>query len=270
MLTCTKCGASGTGAFCGWCGSPLSEEVASPAVVKAPRVSAAKIVGFLLLGALALACGVVAVVLAMRGQDDRSGISAATSPGTPVQPTAGAADPSAGATLSTSAPAVSDTSTEPSMSSSTSAAPSSSSSSSTLSAQAQGLDDLRAARLASLEGLVLDGRWALRLSSKSNGIVDPRQRALDGSHVFHYDDIAAEHARTIADVLAPRGWPSLTLLASDYGSYHADGDRYWVLIADPGGIASPDAARARCAELYSDKTGAALENLCMPTRLAPS
>ena len=270
MLTCTKCGASGTGAFCGWSGSPLSAEVASPAVVKAPRVSAAKIVGFLLLGALALACGVVAVVLAMRGQDDRSGISAATSPGTPVQPTAGAADPSAGATLSTSAPAVSDTSTEPSMSSSTSAAPSSSSSSSTLSAQAQGLDDLRAARLASLEGLVLDGRWALRLSSKSNGIVDPRQRALDGSHVFHYDDIAAEHARTIADVLAPRGWPSLTLLASDYGSYHADGDRYWVLIADPGGIASPDAARARCAELYSDKMGAALANLCTPTRLAPS
>ncbi len=263
MLTCTGCGASGTGAFCGHCGRPMGAASSSPSGPPAQdftpvaRAGGAKIVGYLLLGVLAIGVGGGGYVLATRGSDGDS-----PAPGT-------AADSSVAADTASTAPGSATTSDGTSEAPTPSDTTSSAATTPTRSAQARALDDLRSARQASLAGLVLDGRWVLQLSSKSNGISDERQTALDGGHVFHYDDILAEHAQTIRGRLEPRGWSSLTLLASDFGNYHAGNDRFWVLLADPGGIGSPSEAEVLCAELYPGKTGKALDDVCLPRRLRP-
>ncbi|MFN8098802.1 MAG: hypothetical protein U0Q21_11020 [Dermatophilaceae bacterium] len=228
------------------------------------RGGGARIVGYALSAALAIGIGGLGYVLATR---DSGGDGSAGGASIPAS-ASGAASPAgttSGADPATSEPTPADATSQDTAT----ADPTSSTRAPTLTAQERGLDELRSARETSLEGLLLDGRWALRLSSKSNGISDARQYAGDGSHVFHYDDIAAQYARLRADVIESRGWPSLTLLASDYGPYHAGNNRFWNLLADPGGITSAAEGEAVCAGIFPQLSGDALDDVCIPTQLRP-
>lgn len=139
---------------------------------------------------------------------------------------------------------------------------------STLSAD-EASTELEALRAQSLAGVDLDGRWVLQLSSKYDGVNDPAQTALDGGHVFHLPDILAEHQQ-LKTQLQDQDVPVLLLKSSDFGSSTSERrDRTWVTLADPGSMNSKAEAQSRCAALFPGRSGAALDNVCLPRQFNP-
>ena len=139
----------------------------------------------------------------------------------------------------------------------------------TVDPETQAHDALVADRARSLQGLTLDGRWVLQLSSKSDGIVDPQQTAANGSHTFHYTDIQAQFDQLSA-LARSAGMAPMMLTANDFGTKRTqNGDQLWVLLADPGRLGSQEAAQAACAALFPQVSGAALSNACVPRTLVP-
>ena len=93
---------------------------------------------------------------------------------------------------------------------------------------------LAESRAQTLAGLSLNGRWVLQLSSKTDGIVDNQQVAANGSHTFHNTDIQAQFDELSAQVKGAAMVP-MVLTANDFASKPTpNGDKMWVLLADPG------------------------------------
>ena len=79
----------------------------------------------------------------------------------------------------------------------------------------------------------LDGQWVAQLSSKYDGIVDPLQTTVSGSHTFHYVDILAEFRHLQGLDLG--GANIALLLSTDYGLRETvSGHALWVTFAFPG------------------------------------
>ena len=134
----------------------------------------------------------------------------------------------------------------------------------------EALSALEEDRARSRDGVTLDGRWALQLSSKYPGVEDPSQQApVSGGHVFAAQDIWADYQarKTFAE---GHGLPVLLLKDDDFGkSSSSHRSELFVVLADPHGIGSESEARTRCAELYPGESGDDLENLCLPRQLNP-
>ena len=127
------------------------------------------------------------------------------------------------------------------------------------------LEELGMTRERSLIGMVFQGQWAAQLSSKYPGIEDPAQTAANGSHVFYASDILAEH-EALAYRLA--GADVRLFLTTDYGKrFTLDGNALWVTLVL--GFDSKESVQNWCQATYPDKTGTALENLCIPRQLNP-
>lgn len=118
-------------------------------------------------------------------------------------------------------------------------------------------------RQETLGWLVLDGRWVAELSAKRPGISDPLQIAANGSHVFYFPDILAEHEQ-LSDRLP--GVDVLMLRREDWGKQGRD---LWHTVADPGGFTSEADVEAWCATAFPELTGDALHNQCTPRQLKP-
>lgn len=271
---CPGCGASSWGNFCGRCGRPLGP--ATPVHHQPPLPppppgdshAAARIVG---IGVVCLLAAVTAGlgyrVLSRDDPDPGPSASAGQAPGsstdsgTPTQPSRTSPAATTSGPAETSAPTQTATVTV-----SPTASPAGPGEEQ---AQQAAYQTLRDDRTQSLNTVFLDGRWVLQLSSKYNGLDDKLQYAENGSHTFYYRDILAEHTR-IKGLLAQQGWPSLTLLATDFGSNQsASNTNMWVLLGDPGGIASQADAQTYCQALYPERTGEYLKNVCLPRRLYP-
>ncbi|MGV1010256.1 MAG: hypothetical protein ACOYBY_16895 [Dermatophilaceae bacterium] len=135
--------------------------------------------------------------------------------------------------------------------------------------QAPARQSLVEARSRALQGLSLNGRWVLQLSSKSDGIVDEQQTAANGTHTFHFTDIQAQFDQLSA-LARNAGMVPMVVTANDFGTKRTpNGDQLWVLLADAGGLSSKDAAQAACARLFPQLSGAALSNACVPRTLVP-
>lgn len=136
--------------------------------------------------------------------------------------------------------------------------------------------ELESRRQETLGDLDLDGRWVLQIDSKYDGVVDPLQTAVDGSHTFTLSDICVHQASTAEQ------WKQsariLYLRASDFGdqqnSSRADGT--WVILIDPGadsiaplggGQVTDEDARGACAVFFPHLSGEELTNACLPRRL---
>lgn len=128
---------------------------------------------------------------------------------------------------------------------------------------------LISARNSSLQGLDLDGRWALMLGSKYEGVTDPRQVTKSGSHTFGLPDIWDEH-QDLTKKLQGEGINNVLMLQSaDFGQQKATPGVIWVTIADPGGLHNYSEAQAECAQLFPNLAGDDLANSCVPRQLTP-
>lgn len=116
-------------------------------------------------------------------------------------------------------------------------------------------------RQVTLRTLVLDGRWVAELSAKRPGISDPLQTAANGSHVFYFDDILAEHDKLVARF---PGTDVMMLRRQDWGRQGRD---LWHTVADPGGLASKADVEAWCARSFPELSGEALTNQCTPRQM---
>lgn len=135
---------------------------------------------------------------------------------------------------------------------------------------AQALTRLEDERSRSVQGLSLDGRWVLQLSSKYPGVEDATQTApISGGHVFQAHDIWMDYQNRKA-YTEGRGMPVLLVRGDDFGrSSSSRKGEMFVVLADPGDLTSRGQAEARCADLYPGASGRALDNLCLPRRLNP-
>lgn len=130
---------------------------------------------------------------------------------------------------------------------------------------AGGLEGQRGADVA---GVSLDGRWALQVASKYDGVVDTLQTTESGSHQFQLVDILREHQQLRAR-LTSQGVRVFLLKATDFGkSTTANPERIWVTIADPGGIDSAASANNRCRELFPELDASHLANACVGRTLS--
>jgi hypothetical protein len=129
----------------------------------------------------------------------------------------------------------------------------------------QALGDLRQR---SLQGLVLDGRWAAQVASKSVGITDPLQVAQNGTHTFYAVDILAESV-AVREVAPPAA--ILVLQSTDFGKFSVarDGQPYWVTLVDLR-FGSSDAVKEWCAAAFEHLNAEQLANACAPRTLTPS
>lgn len=272
---CPGCGASSWGNFCGRCGRPLGPATGAQQSPSLPPPSTdshgtARVVG------IGVVCVLAAVTIGLGyrvlSRDDPGPGSSASAGGAPGSSTASGTPtrPSAASPATTSSPDETSVPTAPTETATvTVSATSSPAGSDDEQAQQAAYQTLRDERTRSLNTVFLDGRWVLQLSSKYNGLNDKLQYAENGSHTFYYRDILAEHTR-IKALLAQQGWPSLTLLATDFGSNQsASNTNMWVLLGDPGGISSQADAQTYCQALYPERTGEYLKNVCLPRRLYP-
>ncbi|OWV04282.1 hypothetical protein B5D80_20445 [Micromonospora wenchangensis] len=113
----------------------------------------------------------------------------------------------------------------------------------------------------------LDGRYVAQLASKSEGIVDPRQQAANGSHTFYASDILAEHLRLRVEFGTEV--PVVLLLSTDYGQQQRHGNQpLWLTFAVlPEG--SKESVASWCGGHFAQLTEEARQNLCVPRRLRP-
>jgi hypothetical protein len=125
--------------------------------------------------------------------------------------------------------------------------------------------ELNALRDQDVALLPLDGRWAVQLSSKAEGITDPMQVAANGTHTFHAPDILSEHealrfdARFEGDVLLVKG--------TDFGEASSyNGKPFWITIV-LGDFASSDEVERWCESQFQELTAAQLANSCLPRSL---
>lgn len=110
------------------------------------------------------------------------------------------------------------------------------------------------------------GQWAPVLTSKWTGITDPLQVTRSGSHTFGAPDILAEHESLRRD---PRNGKVVLIYGSDFGTQQThDGKPVYVTLAIDAAGSRAD-AQAWCQARYPDKSGADLNNLCMPIQLNP-
>ncbi|XVX20459.1 hypothetical protein ACQP1U_00855 [Actinomycetota bacterium] len=136
-------------------------------------------------------------------------------------------------------------------------------------ANAQARNDLNQLRSYSLQGgLNLDGRWIVQLASKYDGVPDPRQIASDGSHIFRYVDILAEHQR-ISGQMGAKGVNTYLLMGSDFGKQINISSKTYTTIADPGGLYSKADAQSYCSQLFPGLSGKDLQNVCYPRQMTP-
>lgn len=117
-----------------------------------------------------------------------------------------------------------------------------------------------------LDAAVARRAWVAQLASKSVGITDPRQIAVNGTHTFYARDILAEHEQLAARV------PDLAVILADsttYGSRKTDtgGRPYWRTVVLGGQFDSKATVTAWCARTFAPLTGADLENQCVATQL---
>jgi hypothetical protein len=229
-----------------------SSSETSPTRLRLPLV----VVGVLVIG-LVLGGGAI-WFLARPGADVNKDALPSAASGTSIQPTLGSEqDPASTGSGSSADPSE--------------AVPSATSPSSPSEA-----DRRRAQRAAhkQLESLADDGRAAVSLNgqnaamiaSKWNGVKDSLQTADNGSHVFYYSDILAEHDRLAAgDNL---GAQVVLLRSTDYGrrvrSPH--GKVLYVTLA-VGGFASQADVRSWCNIRFADLSRRERANNCVPTKL---
>lgn len=113
----------------------------------------------------------------------------------------------------------------------------------------------------------LNGRWVAQLASKYVGVNDPLQETVEGSHTFAAKDILAEHMRLRSTTDATR---VLLLDSRSYGKHTGyNGQPIFVTVALDPAFTDADAVQAWCEAQYPGKSGAALENVCLPSRLTP-
>lgn len=113
----------------------------------------------------------------------------------------------------------------------------------------------------------LDSRWVAQLASKYVGVNDPLQETVEGSHTFAAKDILAEHMRLRSTADAAR---VLLLDSRTYGKRTGyNGQPIFVTVALDSSFTSADAVQAWCRAQYPNKSGAALENVCLASRLTP-
>jgi hypothetical protein len=135
------------------------------------------------------------------------------------------------------------------------------------SAEEAALDTLRQLREQDLQTVQFIGQYGAQLASKTVGIVDQRQTAVNGSHAFYASDILAEH-------LALRnssglGVSVILLLSTDYGKRQLyQGQPLWLTMG-LGQFGSAQTVRAWCAARFPQLSGDDLENQCTPRRLGP-
>lgn len=254
-MQCTSCGASGEGKFCNECGSPLAPwgdggsfwQEAAPSSAPAPG-RPKRPVRWMLSGAAVLALLLVG-----------TGVWLLTAPSGRVE-----ADPSSQTPTPTTTVTATAESTTTSETSTTSRPSSSKSSSATRSDSPK--TTLTNLRRDALNDIDRDGRWAVTLSAKYDGIVDEHQTSASGSHTFGLKDILALHSQ-LEDRHEDGG--TIYLVTSRDLESTADGsyaDTLWMTMLDPGGLASRDEALAWCESTFS-LTGDDLLNVCYPRQL---
>jgi hypothetical protein len=133
----------------------------------------------------------------------------------------------------------------------------------------------RAAAVAELEQLrgqdinrlPLDGRWAVQLSSKAEGITDPLQLAENGSHTFHAPDILAEHLRFRSD--ARFGGDVVLVNGTDFGEVSTfNGRPFWITLV-LGQFTSGADVEAWCETQFTEMSPDQIANACLPRTLDP-
>ena len=274
---CSGCGAPVAGEFCGVCGTRLTGaggRLGDGRLDGPTRATDVEAVSFsggptpqpgrgplrmvtLFLGAL-VACllGVLGYVV-LRGRGSELAASGITT------------SSAAGATSSPSSVTSSQTTPTEDEIASHEPKPTESETSETRSPGAIALAELKSLRRDGLAGLRLDGRWVIQLASKFNGVSDKSLVAANGSHVFYYPDIVAEY-RDLEQRMAGYGYPTMMLLASDFGSRQRPENRtIWVTLTDPGGISNFESGQYFCAQIYPELSGRDRENVCMPRRFIP-
>ncbi|MFN8030277.1 MAG: hypothetical protein U0Q10_08040 [Dermatophilaceae bacterium] len=186
-----------------------------------------------------------------------------------AEPTAGGAATAASTTTAPASAITSDSSPPTSQTTSEEPTPTESATSETRSPGAIALAELKSLRRDGLAGLRLDGRWVIQLASKFNGVSDKSLVAANGSHVFYYPDIVAEY-HDLEQRMAGYGYPTMMLLASDFGSRQRPENRtIWVTLTDPGGISNVESGQYFCAQIYPELSGRDRENVCIPRRFIP-
>ena len=268
MASCAVCGNADVGAVCSLCGStnetttqnqatqpphgstpepptPSAQTMHAPVPTTTPSLPAspsrvpdnkAKLV-LGAIAALALLGGLVAV-MAGRGRDTVPAASTHTETVTSTATTTTSEAPSS--------------SSEPSEESSTTTE--------------LALDRLESLRAESLGRYAPDGRWAIGLSAKRDGITDSTQTTRDGSHTFYLQDILNLH-EDLAEYYEFDGAMYL-LLAQDIGSAQGpNDDTLWMTVLDPGGLSSREDAQAWCENAFPSASGDKLANICYPREL---
>jgi hypothetical protein len=134
-------------------------------------------------------------------------------------------------------------------------------------AEQAALSQLESLRAASLQRVVLDGRYVAQVASKSIGITDPLQTAQNGTHTFFATDILAESEA--ARQRAP-GDEVLLLQSSDFGTSRTapNGQPYWVTLVDGGFTSSAD-VKAWCASTFASLDQQSRDNACAVRTLTP-
>lgn len=134
-------------------------------------------------------------------------------------------------------------------------------------AEAAALAELHRIRAADLAGVSMRGQHVAQLASKSVGIVDSRQVAENGTHVFHAVDILAEHRQIRQRHTGDE--QIVLILSTDYGKRQLhQGKPLWITLA-LGDFATADEVTRWCGRQFPNQTGEALDNLCVARKLEP-
>lgn len=131
-------------------------------------------------------------------------------------------------------------------------------------------EKLRTLRGQSLDEAPMDGRWAVILSSKYDGIEDKYQETDSGSHVFRLPDILDLHDN-LGRQYVQAG--DVYLLASEdlrETSKIDHPDTVWMTVLDPGGLDSEDEAQQWCDDNFSHLSQERRANACGPVQLRAS
>lgn len=115
-----------------------------------------------------------------------------------------------------------------------------------------------------------DGHVIVVLSSKYEGVRDATLVAENGTSTFFYPDIVAEYEQ----LRAIHGRDVHLVKSSTYGKQRTnpnvpDGEAIYQTIYDPGTFASVEDAEAWCASTFPDRSGTALDNVCLPRTATP-
>lgn len=130
--------------------------------------------------------------------------------------------------------------------------------------QVAALAELERLRLQDAQAAQPDGSWVAQLSSKAEGIVDPRLTAANGTHTFLAADILAEH-RQLRSAGLP-GVQVILVLSTDIGKRQLYEGRPLWLTFGLGAFGDARAVTVWCAQRYPGLGGADLDNRCVARR----